>query len=295
MRLLPLFVLIVFCSLPFVQHAQESSVWKHSAYGFVRADAFFDTRKSAEAVDGLFLLYPLKVLPDSAGADLNDISQLTMTSISSRIGVKTGGGKLFNDKATLSANLEADFTARSNSNSFRLRQAWIKLSFNKQTLLMGRTWHPMFTTEVFPATLSINAGAPFNPFNRSPQIRYELTPSDKWLITAALLYQNDYKNLGLDENGDVTNQLSLMRTGMVPNMHLQAMYKHPLISLGAFVDYKSLMPKTKTEGSLGVFKTDETIESYAGGLFAKLKKDKLIVKTKAMVGQNLTDHLMTCG
>lgn len=295
MRVLTVFIFVGFCVAPFLSRAQETSIWKHTPYGFVRADAFFDTRKSAEAVDGLFLLYPLNVLNDSAGADLNAVNQLTMTSISSRIGLKTGGGKVFNSKAILSANLEADFTARSNSNSFRLRQAWVKLSFSKHIVLMGRTWHPMFTTDAFPATLSINAGAPFNPFNRSPQIRYEYTPTDNWLLLGALLYQNDYKNFGLDKNGELSNQLGLMRNGVIPNIHLQCMYKIKGVVLGAFADAKSLVPKIVVDGSLGAFQTSESVESYAGGFFAKWMRNNLLLKSKAMLGQNLTDQLMTGG
>lgn len=288
-------LLLLVVMFPFALSAQNEQGWTNKMYGFVRADAFYDTRKSAEAVDGLFLLYPLKPAIDSAGKDLNNIDRVTMTSISSRIGLRTGGGDVFNKKAVLSANLEADFTARSNSNSFRLRQAWVKLAFKHHVLLMGRTWHPMFNVDVFPATLSINAGAPFNPFNRSPQLRYVYLPSNSWSVLSALLYQNDYKNLGLDASGEVSNQLSLMRNGMIPNLHLQVKYKTENICLGAFADFKSIVPKESTTGTEGLYKTTERVNSIATGFFAKVKVSRLTFKGKAMLGQNLTDHLMTGG
>lgn len=276
-------------------NAQNESEWKNELYGFIRADAFYDSRKSAEAVDGMFLLYPLNKNPDANGNDLNNVSQMTMTSISSRIGLKTGGKKVLNNSAILNARLEADFTARSNSNSLRLRHACVSLDGQQHHLLMGRTWHPMFTPAVFPLTLSINVGTPFNPFNRSPQLRYTYTPKAPFELLLAALYQNDYQNLGPDGEGGVEKRFDMMRNAKVPNLHFSSRYTKNHHTAGAFFDYKILQPATHTTGIAGVYKSNATISGYAAGFFAKTKIRKFTIKAKSVYGQNLSDHLLTGG
>ena len=234
--------------------AQKKNEWKNKLYGFVRADAFYDTRKSAEAVDGMFLLYPLKPSFDSAGNDINKVDGLTMTSMSSRLGLKSGNIKIFNESAILNSRLEADFTARSNSNSLRLRQAYISLKWAKHYLLFGRTWNPMFTPEAFPHTLSINVGTPFNPFNRSPQLRYQYTPNSHIKIISALIYQNDYSNLGF-ANNKIDKDKNMIRYAKIPNIHVQPQLIFDNLLIGAAFDFKTLQPRNTTTGTSGIYKT----------------------------------------
>jgi hypothetical protein len=290
-----IFLFIAYLITQTTIQAQEKNSWQNKLYGFIRADAFYDTRKSVEAVDGMFLLYPENAYYDSVGKDINNISRLTMTSISSRLGLDITDKEFLDTKAQLNAKIEADFTARSNSNSLRLRHAFISLNFEKHKFLMGRTWHPMFTPMAFPLTLSINVGTPFNPFNRSPQIHYSYTPNSKVTIIAAALYQNDYKNLGPAPDGKVEKQIDLMRNSKTPNLHLQGIFKTNKLTLGALADYKRLMPRTFTTGSLGIYKTSSVIESYAAGFFVNLSHNNFKIKAKSIYGQNLTDHLLTGG
>ncbi|PLX17948.1 MAG: hypothetical protein C0599_12945 [Salinivirgaceae bacterium] len=290
-----LFIFVLLLLIQISATGQENEKWKNNLYGFIRADAFYDTRQSIEAVDGMFLLYPANTFYDSAGKDINDISKLTMTSVSSRLGLNITGKEFLNTKAQLNAKIEADFTARSNSNSLRLRHAYINVIFEKHSILMGRTWHPMFTPTNFPLTLSINVGTPFNPFNRSPQLRYTFTPNNNFTFIGAALYQNDYKNLGPSSDGTVDKQLDLMRNSKMPNLHIQGIWKTDITSIGLFGDYKKLQPRTYTTGTLGIFKTETTIESYSAGIFMRITKNKLKIKAKSLYGQNLTDHLLTGG
>lgn len=288
-------VFIIYLIAQTTLKAQENDTWQNKLYGFIRADAFYDTRQCVEAVDGMFLLYPANAYYDSVGDDINNISRLTMTSISSRLGLDITGKEFLDTKAQLNAKIEADFTARSNSNSLRLRHAYVSLNFEKHKFLLGRTWHPMFTPMAFPLTLSINVGTPFNPFNRSPQIRYTFTPNSKVTIIAAALYQNDYKNLGPTADGTVDKQLDLMRNSKTPNLHLQGVFKTNQFTVGALADYKRLMPRTFTTGSLGIYKSNATIESYATGFFINFSHNYLKIKAKSIYGQNLADHLLTGG
>lgn len=61
--------------------------------------------------------------------------------------------------------------------------------------MMGQFWHPLFVTECYPTTASMNTGIPFNPFARSPQyeIAYKTT---NVRYSAAMVSQLDFKSTG---------------------------------------------------------------------------------------------------
>ena len=137
--------------------------------GFLRADAYYDTRKNAEILDGLLDLYPLPESKDVNGEDMNAFSPFRMSAAASRVNTKFTGPDVLNAKT--SSLIEFDFTGY-NGIGLRLRHAWLKLNWQNSELLMGRFWHPMFILDAFPTVLGLSTGAPFNVFNRCEQIRY---------------------------------------------------------------------------------------------------------------------------
>ena len=98
-----------------------------------------------------------------------------MLSVQTRLVGKITGPDAFGAKT--SGYIEAEFfgTSDADVNGFRLRHAYVKLNWTTTELLIGQFWHPMFITESFPEVVSFNTGAPFQPFNRSPQIRVTQT------------------------------------------------------------------------------------------------------------------------
>src|SRR5690606_31164895 len=106
--------------------------------------------------------------------DVNATSSINMLSIHSRLKSVFTGPTLL--KARTSVLIEADFYGNENQffsdlNGLRLFNGFMKFEWATTELLLGQYWHPMTIPEYFPKIISFNAGAPFHPVSRNPQIR----------------------------------------------------------------------------------------------------------------------------
>ena len=91
-------------------------------------------------------------------------------TFTTRLGIDMQGPKI--GKAKTSAKVEVDFGGFSASTTMlRIRQAYVALDWERTRLLIGQTWHPLFGS-VVPDVLNLSTGAPFQPFNREPQIAF---------------------------------------------------------------------------------------------------------------------------
>jgi len=140
--------------------------------GFVKTDIFYDTRQTVSIREGHYLLYPKALLAGPDGDDVNDRGNFNILSVQTRLAGKITGPDALGAKT--SAYIEAEFfgTSDADINGFRLRHGYLKLEWTRSELMIGQFWHPMFVVESFPDVVSFNTGAPFQPFNRSPQVRY---------------------------------------------------------------------------------------------------------------------------
>lgn len=254
--------------------------------GFVKTDFFFDSRQVATFREGHFLLYPLNESLDANGEDLNAHSSFNALSIQSRVTAKFTGPQVLGAKS--GGMLEGEFfgTSDADVNGFRLRHAFVSLNWEKTSLLFGQTWHPMFVAEVFPQVVSFNTGSPFQPFSRNPQIRFTQT-FDQFSLIAVLLTQRDFTS-----NGPAGFSSNYLKNNVIPAAHLQMQYKSETFVSGAGIDYKTLVPRISTSKNL---KTDETVPSFAGILYAKYSGSGFTWMAEGVYGQNLTDLLMLGG
>ena len=273
---------------PAILKAQENKDKKFGITfgGFVKTDFWVDTRQVAGAREDLFALYPQNSLLDKNGEDINDKLIYNFSAITSRLTGKISGPDAFGAKT--SGIIEADFSGQSNPdiNGLRLRIAMIKLNWKKSELLFGQFWHPMFTTECFPTVISLNTGAPFNPFLRSPQIRYS-NSFGKIKLTATVLSQRDYANSGPFGSSSI-----YMRNAVIPNGNLRLQYKNKKHLAGLAADYKIIQPLTETDS---MYKTDEKIGTYAFMAYYKYSNPIFTFKAKYIYGQNMTDFLLLGG
>ena len=187
--------LLLFAALCMVTagHAQKKN-FSYKFYGQVRGDLFYNSRANAEIVDGLFHLYPKDKNLDADGNDLNATANGSFYLLYSRLGVDVTGPNI--GKAVTTAKLEADFRGSgSNWAVLRIRHAYINLDWGKSAVLVGQTWHPLFG-DVSPQMLNLSTGAPFQPFNRSPQIRYQYKANSRVQLTASVLWQLQYLSSG---------------------------------------------------------------------------------------------------
>ncbi|MDI6803569.1 MAG: hypothetical protein QME58_06950 [Bacteroidota bacterium] len=261
--------------------------------GFVKTDIFYDTRQTTSLREGHFALYPADELLDKTGADINAKSNFNILSIQTRLLGKITAPDAFDAKT--SGLIEGEFfgTSDGDANGFRLRHAYVNLDWEKLSLLIGQTWHPMFVTEVFPGVVSFNTGVPFQPFSRNPQLRLTVK-FGPFSIQGAALAQRDFQSFGPKSSSDgAAGQCSsFLRNSGSPNLNLQTYYKLNDNVAGIGVDYKKLTPRLATSKN---FKTNETISNRAINVFAKMSHSGFTLKTNAVYGENLADLMMLGG
>ncbi len=283
---------VAFCILSAVTLVAQEGNNKFTTkfYGFVRGDYAFDTRQSVAPNEGLFFLYPKDKLPDANGKDLNAVANSGFYAFNSRAGVDVTGSLW---DANLLAKIEADFAgfggANANSTILRIRRAFIKMNWEKASLLVGQEWHPMFSN-VIPDVISLSAGAPFNVFNRSPQIRYDYKAGD-FMLTGTALYQLQNTSAGPEGKSN-----TYQRNANVPELYLGIGYKNADFLAGVFMDYLTLKPRTQsTSADALTYKVDESLGSFSYGAYAGYTHQLLSVSAKTILGQNLSDMSMLGG
>ena len=261
-------------------YAQDKAV-KAEIYGFVRNYFTYDSRSCVQSNEGLFNMLPNDVKPGVDGEDLNEIPSVRFLSMTTRFGLNVTGPEIFGAKS--SAKFESDFCGASSGTAFnlRIRQAFTKLAWEHSDLLVGQAWHPM-SGDLMPEVFSLATGAPFNPFNRSPQVRYNYTPVKALSFTAAALYQYQYGSVGLD--GKTSNTYS--RNALVPEFFVGMTAKGEHLTGGFGVNASTIAPRVIAND----MRVDERLTSYSAMVFGSLKIDDLSVRAKAVYGQN-TSHM----
>lgn len=257
-------------------------------YGRVRADLFYNSRANEETVDGLFYMYPKDHSYDADGEDLNATPQGSFYSLYTRLGVDIAGVKIGNAVAT--AKIEADF--RGNSTTFgvvRLRQAYVNLDWGKSAVLIGQTWHPLFG-EVSPSVLNLSTGAPFQPFNRSPLVRYRYTDPSGMMLTAAAVWQSQYNSAG-----PAGKSPDYLKNGMIPEFYASVDYVNSHWTVGAGIDVLSLRPRKQAEVDGKIYKVHERVTSVSAEAHAKYKAKIWQVSGKTVLANNLTHCSMLGG
>ncbi|MCD4665987.1 MAG: hypothetical protein K8R68_12010 [Bacteroidales bacterium] len=280
-------LLILVVLLPLLGLTQEEKKFGIKFHGFVKSDIFFDSRQTVDVREGHFLLYPKNEDLDFDGNDINAVSKFNILSIQTRLkGVITGPDVW---GAKTSGLIEGAFFGNigTDMNGFRLRHAFVKLSWEKTELLVGQFWHPMFVTSCFPGTVSFNTGTPFQPFARNPQIRFT-KKFGKFNLIGTALEQVDF----VDYGPPVPSPKYLINSG-TPELNLRFEYKSDALLIGAGVNYKTLLPRmsiTNTyDDTLNIapitYKSTEKVSgtSYFG--YIKYKSKPITIKLYGVLGQ----------
>jgi len=255
--------------------------------GFLRVDAFYDTRQMYEAVEGMFSLYPMPPNLDASGKDINASPCINLVSIASRLNTRFFAPDVLGAKA--SALLEIDFTGTSNTNGVRLRHAYLDFAWTKTSLLIGRSWHPLANS--MPTTLAINLGSPFWVFNRSDQIRFNYRPQN-WQFSVTASYQSDYASLG-----PVGKSPSYLRNAIWPELTLNIEHQTPKTLIGIAGNTKTIKPCQFTTSLEDETKyvTDETLTSFSGQLYLQYQSNEWKIKVQSTYHQNMNESLMIGG
>jgi hypothetical protein len=262
--------------------------------GFVKTDLMLDTRQTVTAREGHFLLFPSPEMLDAKGDDINATANLNILSIQTRLTGNITAPDAFGAK--VNGVLEGAFFGHSNGdvNGFRLRHAFVKLSWDNSNLLIGQYWNPMFITEVFPGTISFNTGVPFQPFSRNPQIKFT-SIFDNIHIGLTAFSQRDFPS-----TGPVGASSIYLRNSAIPALDLNIKYVSKDLVAGIGGNFKSLIPKISVTASAGndsgkTFSSSERINSMAFIGFFKVASDKFVFKAEGVYGGNMNDLLMLGG
>lgn len=255
--------------------------------GFVKLDAFFDSRQVVAAREGHLLLYPAEKIEDENGDDINASPSYNMLAIQTRLSGTITAPDAFGAKS--SGYIEGEFFGHSDTdvNGFRLRHAFVKLDWTKTSLMFGQYWHPMFVTQSFPGVISFNTGMPMEAFSRNPQVRLTQKLGESLSLIVAAISQRDFFNSG--PSGGTSKYL---RDAVIPNLHAQIQATANKNLFGAGIDYKMLKPSLTNAAGL---KSSEKVSSMAGLAYAKVNLSNVVWKLQGVYGQNMTDHIMLGG
>lgn len=212
--------------------AVKSHLKQHfKPYGFIRNYFTYDSRESWSGTGDLYNYQPkdenwnqTEAEAETSGAprqDLNAVSTFRFLSLTTRLGLNIVGYKWRGTE--FGGKIEADFYAGLSTKTstvdskikethavsgvaqFRLRQAYLTLGwdslpmmkgkeFARVDLTIGQTWHPMAAD--LCDVISLASGAPFGPFNRSPQLKMDARLGKYVTLTAAGLWQMQYLSIG---------------------------------------------------------------------------------------------------
>lgn len=267
--------------LPVSVNAQQKATidW----YGFVAAQSWINTHESVAGAEGFLYLYPTDRAQDPVDQhDRNAIPQGSWFGTMARLGFVLHGPEIFG--AASRAKAELEFSGHSSPGSILYRHAFIALDWKNSTLTLGQTWHPM--NDLFPSTVGIAIGSPFNALNRSPQLRYEYFMGDDKNIklTGAAIFQAANSSYG--PTGKTYNY---SRNSVIPMLYAGVDFTFGDLKVGGGLEYQHICAM--------VDRADNNKKYYLNGLCgmiqAQYAQDKLSVKAKTLIGHNMS-HLGIC-
>lgn len=285
-------------------------------YGFIRNYFAFDSRESVSGTADLFYYLP-KDVNMKDGIDINATPSFRFLALTSRLGLDVSGYQIGN--VHFGAKIEGDFYAGLSSvdaeknpavkNFFpnntkimgtaqaRLRQAyatvtWKDLPLSKQEkasvgLKIGQAWHPMGAD--MPHLFSLEAGAPFGPFSRTPQVTMDAGLGKNWVISASALWQMQYQSAG-----PVGTSAIYMKYGCTPEVYAAVAFKTKDFLVRAGVDMVSIKPRvlgtvsaptTENPAAVKTVKVSDRKTSLLYYLYAQYSYKSFAIKAKTTYGE----------
>ncbi len=239
--------------------AQQAQI---SIYGFIRNYAHVDSHETKALTADLFSYLPLD--------NDNDAATWHFSAITSRLGVNVSGYEYKGVK--VGAKIETDFysgvSGVTGTATLRLRQAYMTLGWQNASLKVGQAWHPMAAD--MPDVISLNTGAPFGPFSRTPlaQLDWNLggDKTSSWSLTAAAVWQQQYTSAGPE--GASANYI---KYSGIPELYAGLNYKWKSGLVRAGIDFLSIIPVQDDNVRMNAL-SPFFYAQYSKGLFsAKLK------------------------
>ena len=284
------------------KEAKKAEVKSHlkqhfKPYGFIRNYFTYDSRESISGTGDLYNYQPKDQNLNAYGDDLNATSTFRFLSLTTRVGLNIVDYKWRNTE--FSGKIEADFYAGlstktnqthsvSGTAQFRLRQAYVTLGwdslkmgkdFARVDLTIGQTWHPMAAD--LCDVIALASGAPFGPFNRSPQVKMDARLGKYVTLTAAGLWQMQYLSTGPE--GQSAEYMLYSKT---PEAYLGLSFhdKGFLMRVGA--DVLSIQPRhLGTDAAGETIKVNDRITTASPFIYLQYKKGEFSIKAKSIFAE----------
>ena len=265
-------LLLVLCVSVFAQ--DKTGTLK--PYGFVRNYFAFDTRESLAGTEDFFFYVPKDVNITADGTDLNEQPTFRFAALTTRLGVDLVGFEYEGFK--IGGKIETDFysgvSGVTGTATLRLRQAFATIGKNNWKVTAGQTWHPMAAD--MPDVFSLNTGAPFGPFSRTPQVKLDWNVAEGISFTGAAIWQMQYTSAG--PAGASANYI---KYGCTPELYFGVSYSEKGFTGRIGVDMLSIKPRWNN----GVKKVSDRITTVSPFVYAQYKKDLFSVKVKSIFAQ----------
>ena len=265
-------LLLVLCGSAFAQ----DKVGTLKPYGFVRNYFAFDTRESVAGTEDFFFYVPKDVNITSDGTDLNEQPTFRFAALTTRLGVDLVGFEYEGFK--IGGKIETDFysgvSGVTGTAQLRLRQAFATIGKNDWLVTAGQTWHPMAAD--MPDVFSLNTGAPFGPFSRTPQVKLDWKVADGISFTGAAIWQMQYTSAG--PAGPSANYI---KYGCIPELYFGVSYSDKGFTGRIGVDMLSIKPRWND----GIKKVSDRITTVSPFVYAQYKKNLFSVKVKSIFAQ----------
>ena len=290
-RILSVFVIaITAVQFGYSQETKKDSEFGVKWGGYVKADYILDTRRLNDTREGQYLVIPLGEKLDANGDDLNKELGYNQFAIESRLKASFTGPDFLGMKTA--GVIEAHFFGNSakDINSLALRHAYFTLSSDKVEWLFGQYWHPTFVTNVSPGVHAFNAGVPYQPFSRSPQVRFSTKGNVRF--TAAIITERDFTTASgrTDAYGGAA-----VRFAGIPTFHTQLQFGQDDKIVGGFgATLKTVDLNTRLGASALAKNDNKTSLSFIGYAKANLGQG-VTWKVYGQYGGNTTEQLMFGG
>lgn len=274
--------ILAFAAVALSSFAQENKP-SIEVHGFIRNFYAFDSRKMIGLTEDFFTYVPYDTQLATNGDDINGYPNFRFAALTSRLWVEVKGYEVEGWK--VGARVEGDFynglgtDKVTGTANFRLRQAFVTLGKKDWTFKAGQSWHPMAAD--MPDVFSLNTGAPFGPFSRTPlaQVDYKLTNAISF--TAAALWQMQYTSTGPEGKS-----ASYIKYGNTPEVYAGVNYKANGLTMRLGLNVLSIKPVYYDNFG---YRTDR-ITTITPFFYAQYAKDLFSVKFKTVFAE-AGDHL----
>ena len=297
------------------KEAVKSHLKQHfKPYGFIRNYFAYDSSESISGTGDLYNYQPYDEAWNQTEAeaaasglpreDLNARSTFRFLSLTTRVGLDIVGYKWRNTE--FGGKIEADFYAGLSTKvshpvsgvaQFRLRQAYMTLGWDslrmndkdyaRVDVLLGQAWHPMAAD--FSDVISLASGAPFGPFNRSPQVKMDARLGKYFTLTGSLLWQMQYCSVGPSPTGASTQAADFIMYSKTPEAYLGLSVHTNGFLLRAGADVLSIKPRqigtVNVGGNTISVSVKDRITTASPFLYVQYKKDEFSIKAKTIFSE----------